>query len=515
MRPSWNVVLTISVVLVHATAFASEQSKQLQSRGLVDFHAGRHAEALKFFEQAVKEDPRDVQSRYYRAVTRGRLADFSGAVDDLRAVVAAKPDFQQAVLDLGLMLVQTAEYGDAVKYLKQSQGVAEFEGQASLFLGIAQLRLDDNDAARGNFQRASQHSEWNRTARYYEGVVDYRQGNLEGAKEQFQFVAEADPDSEIGREAAAFLKKMRDAEPKYYRLYGSARYEYDSNVVLAPDQAEIKDDFEISEQADSRFALGVGGTYIPWKGDWLELLVGYEAFQSIHVKLREFNLQDHRPSIQLVGDAGGLRFGLLGRYDYYLLETESFLQEATALPWISVPEGEVGRFEMWYRMRRRDFKQPDFVVRDSFNHAPAVKQVFYLGGTDRYLGVGAQYDREDPVITTLPESDVNLARSFGYNGYEGSIDFGWVFPDVAALHLRYAFRYERYDSASQLFTAEPPATEGVRRLDREHQGVVALRRRLDEHLTAVVSYYVSVNDSKDDRFDYQRHIGSIGVEVSL
>ena len=77
--------------------------------------------ALELFDQAVAADPADVYARYYRAVTRGRLNDVEGAIADLRVVLAAKPDFDQAALDLGVTLVQTGKYREALPWLEQAQ----------------------------------------------------------------------------------------------------------------------------------------------------------------------------------------------------------------------------------------------------------------------------------------------------------------------------------------------------------------------------------------------------------
>ena len=112
----------LAVLAVTAgVAAASEQSKLLYSRGLVEFHADHFEKALALFDQAVAADPADVYARYYRAVTRGRLHDVDGAIVDFKAVLAAKPDFDQAALDLGVALVQTGQYREALPWLEQAQ----------------------------------------------------------------------------------------------------------------------------------------------------------------------------------------------------------------------------------------------------------------------------------------------------------------------------------------------------------------------------------------------------------
>src|SRR5262249_7134088 len=152
---------------------------------------------------------------------------------------------------------------------------------------------------------------------------------------------------------AAFLDRIRQGRGARYNLYGAVGFQYDSNVVLAPSGDVIKG---IGRQSDGRATIDVGGTYVPWRNEYTVLSVGYEFYQSLHFKLTDFNLQDHRPNIGIAVDAGIFQLGLQGRYDYYLLDTDSFLDEVTGLPWLAIPEGDIGRTELFYRLRRRQFR---------------------------------------------------------------------------------------------------------------------------------------------------------------
>ena len=253
----YAVIIWVGVILVSSAALASEQSERLYSRGLVDFHAERYADALKLFEQAVQADPNDPYALYYRGVTHGRLGDYNAAVTDLRAAVAKKPDLAQAPLELGGALVQAGNNRDAVPWLEAAQRDPASDGQASLFLGIAQLRLGDLEAARVNLTRAATADPTLVVpARYYQGVIDYRAGSSADAQAHFSYVAGTSPDSAIGHEAAAFLERMRlSGVPPPYQLYGGVGFQYDSNVVLAPSDEALKQQLAISKQADGRFTL--------------------------------------------------------------------------------------------------------------------------------------------------------------------------------------------------------------------------------------------------------------------
>lgn len=495
MRRASLWLAVVAATLASHAAAASEQSQRLYSRGLVDFHAERYPKALELFEQAVQADTSDPYALYYRGVTRGRLGDYAGAVTDLRAAMAAKPDFDQAALELGVALVHEGRHRDALPLLMQAQRLPDAEAKASLFLAIAQLNLGQLDAARQSLERAKRDPTLQNTARYYEGIVAYRQERWDQAAEHFAYVAGASPDSEIGREAAAFLSKLRRGERRPYTLFGSLGFQYDSNVVLAPSEEAIKTSAGISKQADGRVTIDAGGAYVPWRTEHAQLSVGYEFFQSLHFDLTSFNLEDHRLSAQIAGVAGPVQLGLFGRYDYYFLSTDSFLQEANATPWLSMPEAKWGRTELSYRVRRRDFITQAFRLRDAFNHAASVHQLLYLDGPDRYLAAGYRFDREDP-IRSDPES-----ASFAYDGHEVDTGIGWAFPAAVSAEIDYAFRYEDYD----------PASHG--RHDEVHEVVVLFRKALTDYLDATAGYFGTINNSNQALFHYDRHIGSLALEA--
>lgn len=475
-------------------AAASEESTRLSARALVDFHAGRYSEAMTRFDQAVAADSTDPYARYYRAVTRGRLQDLSGAISDLRAALATKPDFDQAALELGVALVQIGSYAEAIPWLEQAQRQPQATAQASLFLGLAQLRLGQLAPARANFERAETDPEQHLAARYYEGVIAYREGNRPHAEELFSEVVRNSPESDVKHEAALFLERLQGTEQRAFQLYGTAGFQYDSNVVLAPSDSVIKQNVGISRQSDGRFILGAGGSYSLWQHEQTQLSVGYDFFQSLHFRLTDFNLQDNGPSVQLVSTAGIFQFGVLGRYDYYLLSTDSFLQEGTALPWVTIL-GDRGRLELYYRMRRRDFKKQTFFILDGLNHAAGARQFFYLDTPNRYVFVSYRFDHEDPIH---PGTD---SQQFSYDGQEVGGGLGWSFPFGISAEASYAYRYENY------------APDSNRRHDDQHDIIAVLRKELTEHLALVGAYFGNINNSNNNFYDYERHIGSLTLEA--
>jgi len=494
----WQVVVLVGALLPAATQ-ASQDSRQLQALGLVEFHAGRYPKALEQFTKAVEADPSDVYARYYRGATRSRLGDVKGAIDDFRAVLAAQPDLDAASLDLGVALVQTGKYRAAVPLLVRAQQNIEFDAQASLFLGIAQLRLNDIDTARENFARAAARDPALKTsATYYEGVADYREGDFESAQTQFATVATSNANSDMGREAVAFLAKIQQRLRPVFHAYGSVGLQYDSNVVLAPNGAVIQSPLAISRQSDGAATIDLNGTYSLWRGEETELTLGYEFYQSLYFHLSDFDLTDNGPSIQLVGTAGLLDYGILGRYDNYLLDGNNFLQEATAFPWVGVPESNLGRTEVFFRMRRRDFLDPTYEVRDGFNYATGVRQFVYVNTPDNYVSVGYQFDSEQPLAAHTQENP----NQFSYNGHQISTGFGWVFPANISTYTGFLYHRERYGKRP---------SDGRR--DEDYQLNFLVSRPITEYLTVTGAFFGDFNSSINPLYNYTRQIGAIALEV--
>ena len=497
MQRSRALTLVLAAVVTASTAGASEQSRRLYSQGLVHFHAGRLQEAQSVFDQAVAADPTDMYARYYRGVTRGRLNDSAGAADDLRAVAAAHA-VKQAPLELGVVLVEAGQYEPAIPWLEQAQEVPTLEARASLFLGIAQLRVGRTSAALRNFDRAEEKDAALRLpARYYRGITAYQDGKWSNAERDFEYVTTYDPESDMGHEAAALLQKIRSGDYTRWEVYGVAGMQYDSNVVLIPSSdaaaGAAKSALNISNQADGRGVITLGGVYIPWRTDNAELSIGYEFYQSLHFRLTEFNLQDNRPTIQGVVNVGMFQLGLLARYDYYLLDIDSFLQEATALPWVAINEGDVARTEIFYRLRRRDFKKQTYEIRDAFNHEAGFRQLFSLGAPERYVAVGYRYDHESPIDA--------IGNVFAYDGNEVDVGGGWSFPLGITAELAYSYRHEDY------------APESNGRRDDENLLLFALSKPLNEYLAVTAGYLGDFNNSNKSEFEYTRHVGSVALEA--
>jgi Tfp pilus assembly protein PilF len=519
--PAPPVLAALLALAIAAPARASEESQALGARAVVAINAGDDAKALTLLDQAVTLDPKDADVHYQRGVVRGRSGDPTGAIADLEAALKLRPYFPVASLELGIALTDAGRYGEAVPYLTQAQNVATLDAQASFFLGLAQLRLDQDEAARASFARASRLDPSLALAtQYYDGVISYRQTDYTAAESAFRGVQKDGPTTAMAREAAQYLDIIDRSRRANYSAFGTVALEYDSNVNLGTNNLVQG---SVTGKGDWRVALNGGGRYVPLRLGHFSVALSYEFFQSLQFRLHEFNLQDNRPAVQLQYDFDNVSIGMLSRYDYYLLDTDSFLQEVTAFPWVSVREAGVGRTDFYYRMQWRDYKDPGYAVLDGFYNYPGVRQFFDIGGPDQQIFVGYQLAVSTPDGTGDAEQ-IGLNHAYMYFAQQAEIGVRWALPFELLGEAVYRYEHQAYPNASRCFQPNgnnpdcqfSNPTSGARRSDNDSRIILSLERPLPElweHLFVVASYFGTFNDSNKQDFQYDRQIGSLGLSV--
>ena len=488
-------LLCFAAILAAARpAPASEQSESLSARALVELQKGDTAAAMKLFDQAVAADPQDATALYQRGAALAKEKKYEEALPDLKAALAIRPNLNEAALELGIALVELKRNEEARPWLLQAQKQPDLDGQASFFLGIADMRDGKLDSARANFERArAKDPSVDVSSRYYLGVIEYRAGNAQAASDHFAFVQQQSPESAVGRESANFLQLIQGGQSARTHVYGGVSIQYDTNVVLAPATGVAA-----TGQADGRVTLNAGGVYVPWRTENSRLSVGYDFYQNLQFHLTDFNLQDHRPTIQFIHDFGLMRAAMLAQYDYYFLDGSSFLQQVTAVPYVVIPEEGIGRTEIYLRFEWLDYLQTDFDQLSGYDYAGGIRQVIALGEEGQEVWIGYEGESMDTTHTKL----------YAFDASQVEISLLWPLPWDVFLQASYRFRFEDYDAESAIF---PPP--GDPRRDDENRGGVAFRKDLNQYISFVAAWIGTFNLSNKEFFQYNRQIGSLGVEV--
>ena len=522
-------VLIAATALLPSSVSASVRSHALYVRGLIPFNNGQWEQAYRLFDAAVDADRTDPEPLYYRGLTQARRGALAAGIRDLEQALQLNPSLPHAALDLGIAYFDAGQYPAAKVWLQRAHKQGDDRFTAAFFLGLTLYRLGEDASALTYLNEANADPDLRPAAHYYAGLAQLHQGNEAAARSELAETAREQPLSEIGKVAQRYAGGADVRQPpvprpaartKPWSLSASLGFQYDSNVVLAPSDSDLKSAQGISRKDDGRFVVGAGGAYTLLDTDYGTLRGAYDFSQSVHFQLTEFDLQGHRLRLDAASKPGVVSYGLSGVYDFYALDYQSFFQELLGTPWVSFAEGDSAATQLYYTARGRDFlRKPFDPARDAIDHALGVRQYLDLGSPERVLSAGYQFDAEatlthapdDQQISCTPTSQTGGCggRDFDYKAHQ--LDIGINFPifSLAQGQAAYLFRLEDYQFPNSRANFE------FRRHDQEHQFVVDARREITTHVSATLGFIGILNNSNIPAFDYDRFIISAGVLVTL
>lgn len=508
---------SLLVFLLPVPAFANAVSQALYAKGLIPFHAEQWNEAYRLFEEATQADPGDPVATYYRGLAAARLGFPDAARESIERALQLWPELPGAALDLGILHFDAERYDEAEPWLQLAYAEPRDRFVAALFLGLSRFRRGDDVAARRYLLEAEKDPELRPTAQYYDGLLLLRGGKPEEARQRFDSVQAAAPDSELGRVAAEYVLTGRTTPPeeappsapptKPWAVQAGLGFEYDSNVVLASSNDEVTSPLHIEHKSDGRAVLGAGGHYRILDQPFVKATMSYDFSQSVHFRLTDFDLQGHRVRLDLAAPGDRIQYGLSGWYDFYALDYQSFVQQGVGLPWVTFFQGRVAATQLFYRITGRDyFRGPLDPFLDGINHAAGLRQYFLLGATDRQVGLGYRFDYLDTESFRVEQGEESQSRApFEYRGHQFDVEFDAGLWGLAHGTFGYLFYLQDYVGAN------PRKSSGFHRRDRTHQFLVAISRPLTPSLTAGIWYAGTIDGSNTKEFRYQRHLLHLGV----
>lgn len=186
------------------------------------YNAGQFEKALEKYEKAVETDPSTTSYYYFYGVTLYRLDRFN----------------------------------DALVKISMDKDPKTNPLEKKYFLGLIHYRLKEVDLAMKNFKEVSAANDPNLSpsAKFYEGLLLMSLDKLEDAKLAFENVLDTSKDPGMDRQAEEYIERIlgmiqyREMAKKKIFLTGTVALNYDSNILLAPDN-----------DSTSGTALGKGG----------------------------------------------------------------------------------------------------------------------------------------------------------------------------------------------------------------------------------------------------------------
>jgi len=128
-----------------AYSFALDQAKQNQ---LAD-------RAREFFEKVLAANPKNLDVKTKLAMTYVSTSPMKG-VTMLREVLAEDPKNESALLNMGMLSIQSRQYERAVERLEELVKINPEHTQGQLLLGIAFMNTGDKGKAKQQFEKVKQ-----------------------------------------------------------------------------------------------------------------------------------------------------------------------------------------------------------------------------------------------------------------------------------------------------------------------------------------------------------------------
>ena len=444
------IVLSISSLVVSAG------ESPLYSRGILEFNRGDFEAAAAHFADSVRETPNDYQAHLYLGLSLFETGDYARALEAFEKACAIEPGEAECRFYAGLCLLETGDYARAVEELDSAARDPSFAPAALLYAGVAASRAGRKEEAARRLRAAMR---------------------AEGAS------------PEIVEASLKALASLRSPLGKRLSFSCSARYEYDTNVGLIPDDSSLVD---VSGKGDFRFLATSDIIVRPVLTRRFELDTEYYFAQSVHNRLGDYNLQQH----SLINTAF-FRLGLVQpffghEYDYLFLDDnkQSFLRSNAFFAGFNLPAGDRGLTQFNYRYGLDDFfytPEARTLDRDAHNNSIGFDQYVFFGPRrSGFFRFGFYYDRNSASGDT-----------YMYNGYALTWElYTHLLADVSL------------DAAARYYLRRFPR-DGERDRDRRQTYDITLSRPLNEHLGVGFNYNLIVNDSGDPFFEFDRNIFTV------
>jgi tetratricopeptide (TPR) repeat protein len=409
-------------------------------------------------------------ARHERHLTKGilflDLKEYPKALEELQAALKEKPDDASANLYYGVALCNTGNDAEGEKYLKKA------------------LKLDPA-SVRANYEL---------------GVLYYRRGLYDEARDFFETVKGAEPKTELTGLAEEHLKEIGKQKPleKNWEVSLTTGIQYDNNVVLEPTSGVTPEG--IARKSDWRAVVFLEGRYAFRVRDNVSIVPNYSFYQSMQSVLDDFNTTQHLPGVYI--DYVPLRAVTLRlhyNFEYTAVDYRTYVKSHIIQPVVTIAEGQGFYTQLRYRYQRKHFNDtklfPDNTQRDGFNSLFGVKQ---------YIPV------HQMVIVTagyVYDKDKTDDDAWHYNGNAGElgliVDFGkgWN-TDLSGLYYCKGYKGKYMDT-------------GKRRRDITHSYAVNLTKILNTRWDVIAGYLYEINDSSIKYFDYERQIVSLMVRMKL
>src|SRR2546426_8533395 len=508
-------LLGLAIFLIAASSYAqgalpSESYDLNFSKGLAEFGLGRYESAENLFRKALEAKPGDPEAIFYLGQSLTRAKKYSEAETVFSKLLEIKPGSGRAYLGLGIVLYNEERYREALDSLALAEKASPNEALVYYYQGLSHYKLAEYQQMPPRFLRAmTLGPDLSSSAHYYSGLAYYQQGILDEARAEFEEARKLEPESELGRSAAAYLEQIRAGvalpQKKRWDLTFSISSQWDDNVVLLPSGfSPPAGPTGISQSGDYRTALYLRGEARAFEQGPFVAGAGYALYQSFHQTLSAFDVESHTPTVFVQHTAGPVQTRLQYIYDYVLVGRSPFLVAHSIAPLITVRESPTLLTQVLLKYQNLDFKHGRFLFNsftDGHDWLAGAMQYWFFAKTTGHVRVGYTYDEYitagEGVSLALQASAADCA----YHGHKRSV--GGSLPPLYKIILDAGVDYyvQLYYNANSFSPGGGVFPEG-----KGYYYYATAMRGLTDHFSLGLQYVHTDDNSNIAAFKYKRNI---------
>ncbi len=486
-----GLFLGLVFIIAFQSAWASDVSEVLFTKGLMYYDLGRYDLAVQNLREAAREDPANLEIRRYLAMAESKFQGEPSPVSFYEKAVQKAPSSFRTHLNLAVVLYLHNQWDRAAQSIERAAHLAPDNGEVLFFRGLIRLKqgackgaVDDLKKARGLEPRLEQGS------LYYEAMARLKLRERRSALLLFREVIGKNPMSAYASEAAVMV---RSAEVKRLSAKLTVGVEYDTNATLEGNRNTLGVPLDLPDKEQIRFPVSALLDYRFWDvGEW-SFGGRYGLYTSFHEESNDMNVISNTGELYGVWKHGRWSVRPFYYYRSVFLDNDHYSDTHSIgssviyySPWMNLAP------ELFVRWRHREYHFPTTGASDpdEMNLRGEFNQYMLLQGGRGYLraGVGLEGNRTD-------------GENIDYRALLALAGFQYQLPWSMVFQFDFEYQDRQYDHIHSIFNKKR----------RDHR--YAFSWQVGKALWGGFEVRGRVahirNDSNVGEFDYDRQVYSL------
>ncbi|MCX8109914.1 MAG: tetratricopeptide repeat protein [Syntrophorhabdaceae bacterium] len=525
-----NIPFMLSIIVFIAFVFSSSivSAETALDKGIKEFNEENYEEAVKYFENARKADPKSTMAAFYLGLTYKILEDPASAIPHLRDAVTMEPKIKEALVELIDVLIQTDKFEEAKKWIEVAEKEQIYPARVQFLKGTNLMKENKNNEAIVAFEKAKELDKTLAQAADFQIANAYmRLGNLKESRKRFQALITIDPKSDLAGYARDYenaITEKLDAE-RPFRLTVGLGYKYDSNVNARPTTGTIFDNPNfssfVSGQEDYFINATLRAVYIApfsFKKPY-NLAVQYYLYLDRYMRRDDYNLAQHSLSIAPGYSFSRVALSLPFIFGYINLQREKgddflnkldwwedtkYQKSAGVNPTMRYMVNDKNILELSYGfMINKYYTTTDNTAprdpnedRDGRSNSGSIGWMYLFKDGNGLLALRYTY--------SVNETD---GRNWTYN--ENRFNLSFIYPLTKNFKFQFtsdaAFAKYRYDNT----------TFNIKRRNDTFINSVSLTYSLTKNMDIIGQYTYTRDNCNISTYDYKRSVAGINIEYRL